>query len=367
MHFCSVELSRFDNLSASDLAANGGAALSRWESLDPVEVMHRAWERCVRASRREGILGSSTALLAVLRGDELRIANLGDCVLLIIRAGDLFFRSTEQQHSFNFPVQLGMMGSTAESVKLDAKEMEAKIRNAKEEKDLLDVDEPPVYAPFQNQKLNVNGHLPTSTNGQSDTSSSTSTSKPTSAATDYANSPVGSSLPTSPVDAEWDEPRRDAGRWTVKVQRGDIIILGSDGLVDNLFDEDILEEVCRFAPPPEDHLDSASSNSDFSENINNSASSSSKKETILPPDFSPQLVSEALCSRAKAVSEDSRAVASPFQQRAMEEGLVSSNLSSTASVQFNQGPTTDREIYPLTILSVSYSTTSEVNTMTFQF
>lgn len=319
MHFCSVELSRFDELSASDLAANNGAALSRWESLDPVEVMHRAWERCVRASRREGILGSSTALLAVLRGDELRIANLGDCVLLIIRAGDLYFRSTEQQHSFNFPVQLGMMGSTAESVKMDAKEMEMKAQNAKEDEDLLDVDDPPVYAPFQNQKLNVNSHLFSSSSNPTNPSAS---KKPTSAGTDYANSPVGSSLPTSPVDAEWDEPRRDAGRWTVKVQRGDIIILGSDGLVDNLFDEDILEEVCRFAPAPDDHPDSASTVSG-SESSENSSTPSSSKETVLPPDFSPQLVSEALCSRAKAVSEDSRAVASPFQQKAMEEGLVS--------------------------------------------
>ena len=37
--------------------------------------------------------------------------------------------------------------------------------------------------------------------------------------------------------------------------------------------------------------------------------------------FSPQLVSEALCLRAKSVYEDQRAVSSPFQQRAMEEGI----------------------------------------------
>ena len=37
--------------------------------------------------------------------------------------------------------------------------------------------------------------------------------------------------------------------------------------------------------------------------------------------FSPQVVSEALCHRAKAVAEDQRAVTSPFQQRAMEEGI----------------------------------------------
>ncbi|PWN35166.1 protein serine/threonine phosphatase 2C [Meira miltonrushii] len=189
MHFCAVELSRYDGLT--------------WASVDAVEVMHRAWERCVRASRREGILGSSTALIGILRGEELRIANMGDCVLMIIRGGEMMFRSTEQQHSFNFPVQLGMMGDTTDTIK---------------------------------------------------------------------------------KHPDWDEPRRDAGRWTVRVKAGDIIVVGSDGLMDNLFDEDIIEEI------------------DAS-------------------NFSPQMVSEALCSRAKAVSEDSRAISSPFQQRAMEEGL----------------------------------------------
>ena len=69
--------------------------------------------------------------------------------------------------------------------------------------------------------------------------------------------------------------------------------------MDNLFEEDILEEVLRFSYP---------SYTPFS--------------TSDPPDrelkqshFSPQAVSEALCSRAKAVCEDQMAVSSPFQQR----------------------------------------------------
>lgn len=119
-------------------------------------------------------------------------------------------------------------------------------------------------------------------------------------------------------EAEWDEPRRDAGRWTVRVQKGDIIIVGSDGLVDNLFDEDIVEEVLKFAPPPTSRVsipDDDVSLEDGDRFIEG------EDDYRLPDDFDPQLVSEALCSRAKAVSEDSRAVSSPFQQRAMEEGL----------------------------------------------
>jgi serine/threonine protein phosphatase PrpC len=279
MHFCAVELSRYDNLSATDLAADNGSLLNAWAAVDPVEVMHRAWERCVRASRREGILGSSTALLALLRGDELRIANMGDCVLMIIRGGEMLFRSTEQQHSFNFPVQLGMMGDTAETVKKRteaankakaAGEGEVKSEHMEDYDDVEDVPKTQVKDRKSFDEI-IDG-------------------------TDRSNV-------NEDEGPEWDEPRRDAGRWSVRVQANDIIVVGSDGLMDNLFDEDIIEEIIRFLP------------------YNGQQQEGEQMATFDPSTFSPQLVSEALCSRAKAVSEDSRAVSSPFQQRAMEEGL----------------------------------------------
>lgn len=55
----------------------------------------------------QDIVGSSTACLVILRNDELRIANIGDCGVSIIRHNNYVFRTEEQQHSFNFPVQLG--------------------------------------------------------------------------------------------------------------------------------------------------------------------------------------------------------------------------------------------------------------------
>ncbi|CCF51571.1 uncharacterized protein UHO2_00003 [Ustilago hordei] len=294
MHFCAAELSKFDDLSADELVAHGGKKLKEWEQLDPVEVMHIAWERCVRASRREGILGSSTALLAVLRGDELRIANLGDCVLLIIRAGELLFRSTEQQHSFNFPVQLGMMGHTAESVTIAA-----------------------------NRTLARDGFLQSGASDDLDDNAPNPLGTTTPASMDEARKGKPNISPAVDGDeaeeAEWDEPRRDAGRWSVKVQKGDIIVVGSDGLVDNLFDEDIVEEVLKFAPPPVSQVSIPEDDKVSLEDGNRIIEG--EEDYRLPDDFDPQLVSEALCSRAKAVSEDSRAVSSPFQQRAMEEGL----------------------------------------------
>lgn len=96
----------------------------------------------------QNLVGSTTACLAVLRDDELRIANLGDCGVLVVRGQGIIFRTAEQQHSFNFPFQLGT--------------------------------------------------------GSKD----------------------------SPSDAE---------TFTVKVKEGDIVIVASDGLFDNLFDDEILE------------------------------------------------------------------------------------------------------------------------------
>lgn len=67
--------------------------------LDPVRIMQKGYERCLEQARREGLQGSATALLALLAEDQLRIANLGDCCLTLIRNGEIFFRTSEMQHS----------------------------------------------------------------------------------------------------------------------------------------------------------------------------------------------------------------------------------------------------------------------------
>lgn len=185
MHHCSFELSRYEDTKDEVFVDH--------QSIDPVEILQRAYEKSLNESKQEGIIGSTTALVAILRDDELRIANLGDCCCSIIRGNDYIFRSEEQQHSFNYPVQIG-------------------------------------------------------TNSKS-------------------------------------TPLKHAQRYNIKVQKDDIVILSSDGLVDNLFDEDILEEVIKIKP------------------------------------FQPEKVSEALALRAKTVSIDQFAVASPFSQRANEEGI----------------------------------------------
>ena len=51
--------------------------------------------------------GTSTALLASLCDNRLEIASVGDCSLLLIRDGEIVYRTEEQTHGLNFPYQLG--------------------------------------------------------------------------------------------------------------------------------------------------------------------------------------------------------------------------------------------------------------------
>jgi hypothetical protein len=83
---------------------------------------------------------------------------------------------------------------------------------------------------------------------------------------------------------------KDTQSFVVKIQEGDIVVLGSDGLFDNVFDEEIVDIV--------DSLTKAK-----------------------PEDSDPQLIADALLKRAREVAEDSRFASSPFQSRAIQEGF----------------------------------------------
>ena len=56
------------------------------------------------------IAGSSTACIVCLNGAQLHAANLGDSGFMVVRDGRLIFESPAQQHSFNFPFQVGSHG-----------------------------------------------------------------------------------------------------------------------------------------------------------------------------------------------------------------------------------------------------------------
>ncbi|KAJ3577025.1 hypothetical protein NP233_g37 [Leucocoprinus birnbaumii] len=132
-----------------------------------------------------------------------------------------------------------------------------------------------------------------------------------------------------PSTQETVTPRNSAMVITIPVKADDILILASDGLSDNLWDEDVLDEVVRFK---KSFLDSSATNAstpsaaplDGTETDSGYSSSSSAEEPFTPSPLPNEptapapattatttlkrktlagMLSEALCSRARRVSE----------------------------------------------------------------
>lgn len=68
---CAVELSRYDDID--------DPAFLEYDKVDPIDIMQSAADHCLASAKEQQLVGSSTALIAVLRRDILRVANLGDC------------------------------------------------------------------------------------------------------------------------------------------------------------------------------------------------------------------------------------------------------------------------------------------------
>jgi len=74
---------------------------SQQPTRDPVEVMSDAYQYSTY------VQGSSTCCIIMLNGIHLTAANLGDSGFMVLRGLDIVYRTKEQQHSFNFPYQIG--------------------------------------------------------------------------------------------------------------------------------------------------------------------------------------------------------------------------------------------------------------------
>ncbi|KAF8638132.1 hypothetical protein AX17_002431 [Amanita inopinata Kibby_2008] len=115
------------------------------------------------------------------------------------------------------------------------------------------------------------------------------------------NTPVqlGPSTPTT--------PRSSAHVFTLPVRADDILILATDGLSDNLWDEDVLDEVVRFRRSflGGDSLSPCATHSEGQIGITGppTASPLTAAERVLRRRTLAGMLSEALCSRARRVSE----------------------------------------------------------------
>ncbi|OWT40277.1 hypothetical protein C362_02057 [Cryptococcus neoformans Bt1] len=118
-----------------------------------------------------------------------------------------------------------------------------------------------------------------------------------------------------------DEPMKDAMRFDVPVKKGDIVVVGSDGLMDNMFDEDILEVLSQLSPspspspsPPPQQRPSSSPQNPFPTHTH---THTYHTHTLT---LNPQKASEALCTRARQISETTTTT-TPFMCAAIEEGI----------------------------------------------
>ncbi|KAH9939727.1 phosphatase 2C-like domain-containing protein [Epithele typhae] len=131
----------------------------------------------------------------------------------------------------------------------------------------------------------------------------------------------------------------DARIFTVPVEEDDILILASDGLSDNLWDAEILDEVARFR---RSFMTPAQEEQPFSTDGKNAPVSAAAPAPAATATFRRStlagMLSEALCSRAKRVSEtrgsrrEKKTVAAPatsatetdvpFAKRAREQGKL---------------------------------------------
>jgi serine/threonine protein phosphatase PrpC len=240
MHFCSQELQNTVG------------------EPDPVLILQNAYSTAVNLSMAEGLVGSSTALLAVLAkdGNELRVAHVGDCCLYLIRDKEIVFRSEEMQHRVSFSVQPS--GTRRPGYSLSHRQFNYPLQ-------------------------------------------------------------LGPLSPTT--------PQQHAQSITLPILEHDVIILSTDGMSDNLWDEDVIEQLSRFVTPTLSQPEPRGTPS----------SSSSPAHTASIPSISSQLrtallpttLSHSLCSRARTVSESSPSISpagaaspdTPFSRRARQEGI----------------------------------------------
>ncbi|KAG6810589.1 hypothetical protein H0H92_011223 [Tricholoma furcatifolium] len=213
------------------------------DGIDVLGILESAYANTVKAHVdhvgepiREG---SSTALVAVLQhgepGPYVSVAQVGDCVGMVVREDQVVWRTEDMWWAWNTPVQLAPPPTPT-----------------------------PQYMPF---------HPPPP--------------------------------PTSIQDQVLVTPRTAAQVSTVPVRKDDILILASDGLSDNLWDEDVLDEVRRFR----------------------GTWAAGDAETPIRRAAMAGMLSEALCSRARRASERKGKPPedpddTPFARRAREAGKV---------------------------------------------
>jgi len=102
-----VDAGAYARLLMSNAKEEAEVLADEGELLSPQTILERAFYRTE-------VPGSSTACVLALNGTTLHASNLGDSGFLVVRGGQAFFQSPQQQHNFNFPYQLGSVDSMSD-------------------------------------------------------------------------------------------------------------------------------------------------------------------------------------------------------------------------------------------------------------
>ncbi|KAI1320383.1 hypothetical protein EDD11_001185 [Mortierella claussenii] len=350
MHYAFLELEKYDNIEEE--------AFYDYFNVNPVHILEKSYEQSARDAKKEGLIGSSTACLAILRDDELRIANLGDCGVSVIRRNEFIFRTEEQQHSFNYPFQLGT-GSTDSPT--DAQVFTVKVEsgdivvmgtdgifdNLFDEDILEEVVKcvSGIDPHLQNQSPYGTGTVAFTGSGAG-AGSGTGAGSGKSAAVAATTATILSSK--GGVGGLWSGLTSGAAKLASTSTSTIAAIAGKTTPSTQESSSSSASSGKNISDTINDSYASLLNSSDDSESFSElspiaAAAIAAAESTALPPSAAlytplsaatvarrqqygrripePSVISDALAKRAKSVSEDTRHHGSPFQSRAMQEGL----------------------------------------------
>lgn len=145
-----------------------------------------------------------------------------------------------------------------------------------------------------------------------------------------------------PISSRVVTPSSAAHLFTLPVIADDILILASDGLSDNLWDEDVLDEVVRFRRSFLDTDPSTEGGASGTLNPTNTLNAgTTPAERLLRRRTLAGMLSEALCSRASRVSENKKTQREADGSPAQDDEVPFARRAREAGKRFSGGKTDD--------------------------
>lgn len=181
----------------------------------PLNLLEQSYQTLLEDKNNSYLVGSSTACILLFHHDTnlLHTCNLGDSGFVIVRANRIIHRSQEQQHYFNSPYQIAILPSSSSNSSSASTTHQANSNylNLNNNEQVVEEDETrrPIFR------------------GSPDDEETTRRSRRTgeeNLINDSPDSAISSSL---------------------ELREGDFIVIGTDGLWDNLNESHLLIEIAK--------------------------------------------------------------------------------------------------------------------------